>query len=340
MIKFYLLAFYALTTTVGFCKLYRINNTMETSNAQSVYKSVKEAHDDQTVLPGDTLMIEGSVITHPDITLSKRLVLIGPGYMLNENPQTQANIAQAIMSRITIEGTAAGTVLLGLTFTTSFSGSAPYISANNVIIMRCYMPNNLVLAGQDLQNIQILQNYFETAGVVVSTSSSKFSDVALKNNVITASVNLATSVSVPRVFSSVENNIFLFGVTLAAETFRNNVLASNSSGTVAIACGNIQYNLFRNAANVPAGTGNQTFTDSNLFVGASNTSADGQYKIKADSPLKAAGANGTEPGIFGGSRPYVLSGIPPLPTIYQIEADGVASKQSGLPIRIKVRANQ
>ena len=78
----------------------------------------------------------------------------------------------------------------------------------------------------------------------------------------------------------------------------------------------------------------------NLFVGATGNSPDGQYKLKSASPYLTAGYNGTQPGVFGGTQAYVLSGLPPVPSIYEFTADAFGSKQNGLSINIKVKANQ
>ncbi|MDZ7649734.1 MAG: hypothetical protein U5K54_22740 [Cytophagales bacterium] len=39
------------------------------------------------------------------------------------------------------------------------------------------------------------------------------------------------------------------------------------------------------------------------------------------------------------TKPYVLSGIPPIPNIYSLVAPNVGEKNTGLPIEIKVKSN-
>ena len=95
-----------------------------------------------------------------------------------------------------------------------------------------------------------------------------------------------------------------------------------------------------NAAQLPATGGNQVYIAANLFVGATGNSPDGQYKLKPTSPYLTSGYNNTQPGVFGGTQAYVLSGLPPIPSIYEFTADAFGSKQNGLPISIKVKANQ
>lgn len=331
-----LLSFIFLCATAVSANVFRVNNNLATDKKQKIYKTVIEAHSDAAVLAGDTLMIEGSGIVYADITLTKRLVLIGPGYLLTQNPQTQANAAQAIMSNITIPAAAAGTILIGLTFSSSYYAYAPYIQADNVIVMRCYLPNNIVFGGK-ANNVQIIQNFFFNSGISNGYYADIFSGLVLKNNIIQGAVIISSDINYQRTFDLVENNIFLSGVTLTAKTFRSNII-TNKTASVTITSSNIQNNLVTNT-NI-TGNGFQVYDDTQLFVGSPGTSPDGQYKIKPTSPYKTAGYNNTEPGVFGGTQSYVLSGIPPLPAIYEFTADGFGSKQTGLPISIKVKANQ
>lgn len=315
--------------------VFRVNNNLPTDKNQKIYNTIAAAHSDALVMAGDTLMIEGSGTVYADITLTKRLVLIGPGYLLTQNPQTQASSAQAVVSNITIQPAAAGTVLIGLTFSDYYSSNLPSIQGNNVIIMRCYLPHGIQILG-NVNNIQILQNYLSGSNIANYYSDDKFTGVTVKNNII-SSINISSPINSQRSFDAVEGNIFLNSISLTASTFRNNIIV-NKSATVNIVSSNIQNNLVSN--NQLSGNGNQTYNDTQLFIGNTGNSPDGQYKLKPDSPYKLAGYNNTEPGIYGGSQPYVLSGIPPIPSIYEFTADGFASKQSGLQINIKVKANQ
>lgn len=317
--------------------IFRVNSNLTTDAAQKLFKTIKEANDDINVAAGDTLMIEGSPVVYESVTLTKRLVLIGPGYLLSQNPQTQASSAQAVVSQITIQPAAAGTILMGLTFSSTYGSDAPYISASNVIVMRCYMPHNLNLTGS-FNNVQVLENYFSKSGIQYIYGSDIFTGVVLKNNIVEGAINISSAVNTQRSFDVVENNIFLANVTLTTNVFRSNIIADKTA-TVAISSGTTQNNLMA-GTQLPASNGNQTYNEAQLFVGSNGSSPDGQYKLKGDSPYKTAGYGGTEPGIFGGSQPYVLSGLPPVPTIYELTAENFASKQAGLQVNIKVKANQ
>jgi protein involved in ribonucleotide reduction len=337
--KRYCLLFLTLTLLqTAFAGIFRVNNTLTTDASQRLFKTIQEANDASAVLAGDTLMIESSPTIYASANINKPLTLIGPGYFLSQNPQTQANVVQAVVSQIDIKPAATGTVLMGLTFSGNNTFFAPYIEASNVIVRRCYLPNYLYLAG-NVNNVSILQNFFaSSAAVSYNNSFYTFSNVVLKNNVFSGAINIPSDINTQRVFSAVENNIFLGSVTLTAGTFRSNIVVGTSA-TVNVSSANIENNLVSNNQ-LPATNGNQTYNAANLFVGATGASTDGQYKLKNGSPYLTAGYNNTEPGIYGGTQPYVLSGIPPLPSIYSFIADGTASKQTGLPINVKAKTNQ
>lgn len=321
-----------------YANIFRVNNTLTTNPVQKTYNSILEANNSSAVLPGDTLMIEGCPTEYDGTALNKRLVLIGPGYLLNENPQTQANLSTAVLRNLTFENGASGSIIAGLTFS-GFSGSyIPYISnASNIVIMRCYLPNPIVLIG-NVSGIQIIQNYFARSAIYIGSGSYTFTGVSLKNNYIDEAQSITSSDSYQRIFSAVENNIFNGNVTLTANVFRSNIITSTTA-VVAVSSGSIENNLVANSQ-LPATNGNQTFNAANLFVGVSGNSIDGQYKLKGNSPYLAAGYNNTQPGIFGGTSPYVLSGLPATPAIYGFTADGFVNKAAGLQVNIKVKANQ
>ncbi|WP_187264682.1 hypothetical protein [Pontibacter beigongshangensis] len=322
----------------SYATVYRVNNTLPTDKGQKIFNSLLEAHNEIDVAAGDTLMVEGSATTYAGLTMTKQLVIIGPGYFLTDNPQTQANPVQAVVQNITVEPTASGSVLMGLTFAPSSSAYTPYVNANNVIIMRCYMPNPIVLIGQ-LMNIQIIQSYFVGNALSISSSAYNFTGLAFKNNIVGGGVNISSTNQMQRIFAAVEHNIFLgTNITLTTSSFRNNIVV-NRNATVNVSSNTIQNNLVSNTQ-IPAGNGNQTYSESQLFVGPAGASPDGQYKLKENSPYLTAGFGSTQPGIYGGNQPYMLSGMPPIPSIYEFNAESFGSRQNGLPVSIKARANQ
>ncbi len=75
-----------------------------------------------------------------------------------------------------------------------------------------------------------------------------------------------------------------------------------------------------------------------VFVASGTT--DGQFQIEASGPADETGENDADIGMFGGSEPYVLSGIPPIPTITEVIVPAFGSITGGLDIEVKGQANQ
>jgi hypothetical protein len=106
------------------------------------------------------------------------------------------------------------------------------------------------------------------------------------------------------------------------------------------------------ANNIAGGTqfgntnGNQQNVDmATVFVGSgAGISTDGAWKLKAGSPAIGAGYGSTpgtpiDCGIYGGGFPYVLSGIPPIPSIYFFENQPVGSNTDPIDVSIKAKSN-
>jgi len=71
-----------------------------------------------------------------------------------------------------------------------------------------------------------------------------------------------------------------------------------------------------------------------VFVGEGST--DGQWQILEGGPADGTGTFGTDIGMFGGNTPYILSGIPKLPTIYEFTSPSNVSDV--LPIQVKIKS--
>lgn len=324
-----------LFTIVAHANIFRVNSSLATDVSQKLFKTINEANSNASVLAGDTLMIESSPIAYANATITKPLVLIGPGYFLTQNPQTQADGSLAIVQEIDISATGSGSVLEGLSFSSGYFSNVPHLKANNVIITRCYLLNPIQIDAT-VSNITISQNYSVLSAVTIGYFSNTSTGMILKNNFIGGDIDVESGSEYQRIFSSVENNIFGGKVNLTTTTFRSNIITS-SSATITVTSANIQNNLTAGGQLTSIGSGNITYTSSSLFVGATGNSTDGQYKLQPT--YIASGYNGTQPGLFGGTQPYVLSGIPPVPSIYEFMADDAANKQTGLPVSIKVKVN-
>lgn len=116
----------------------------------------------------------------------------------------------------------------------------------------------------------------------------------------------------------------------------SNNIVQEAAGTVT-GTGNSIYNNIDAGDHFGTENGNQVNVDmSTVFVGTGST--DGQWQLAAGSPAIGAGFNGVDCGMFGGPTPYVLSGIPSIPSIYIFDAPAIGSTAGGLPVRLSVKS--
>ncbi len=318
----------ALTALNSSAKIWRVNN----AGLPADFTTVQAAHDAVNVLAGDTLHIEPSVVSYGALVSTKKLIIIGPGYFLNENAGQQANPATATISSFTLNAGSDGSVISGLTITSTCyirTGNIT-ISRNNIAayiyLSRDYSYSNVLISGNYgafeihndgvhsetiITNVLIVNNYFHRVLL-----NNQYSGVAA-NNVFT-STNAGSSFIV-------KNNIF---------TINFNELAFNGSFNT------ISNNLSATTNGLPTGNGNQNGVSmTTVFVGATGNSTDGQWQLKEGSPAIGAGLSGEDCGIFGGNTPYHLSGLPATPSIYLLSAPA-ASNGPTLPVTISVKTNK
>ena len=322
----------------------RVNNAAGTSPDHATIQAAINAAAD-----GDTILIEGSATAYAGFTvLNKRLNLIGPGYGLGLNLGTPANkLGASVGSSISYirtssasAGTADGSLVMGLEFAYDLtldgcanvtvsrcafglqSGSARLqVSGPNNLVSQCFMKGSSVLyfysPGGSFSGTRIENNVMPDYGFYVGSAT--LAHIYLRNNLLSGFGGLASGVTL-----QADNNIFLSAVSSSSSaTFRNNILPTTPSGLT--------------------GSGNLTGVVLTTVIPAyqnSSASPDGRYQLSTDviNPALNAGTDGTHIGPFGGPNPYILSGIPPLPTIDEISAPQFAAPGAPLTIRVKVGA--
>lgn len=349
-----ILMFFFLISLKSSAKIWRINNINE---VDADFTTAQAAHNHANVLSGDTLLFEGSPNSYGTLTMNKQLVLIGPGYFLGENPGNQANLNTARLDNISFERdpgasptaenpdginatSASGSDIIGLQI------SNVNIFVPNITIRRCYILSGVALAASttikfgavtntnyssNANNSVLLQNFMPNVVVTLNNNS----NIVVSNNVI-RSISGFNGSNI-----TCTNNIFTYEdnqtINLQNATVRNNIIL----GSVVV---NPQNSVFSNNLAIqdgilPAGNDNQNGVGlGNLFV-APGGSPDAIYRLKNGSVAVGAGFNGVDCGIFGGTAAYRLSGIPPIPTIYELTVPGIGSTTEGLQIQVKVKSN-
>ncbi len=331
-----LAAFTVCTAQQANAKIWRVNNNGYSAD----FAQLQDANDANNVVSGDTIHLEGSAITYNDATITKKLIIIGSGYFLPYNPGTAFSKLSTTIFNITFSNGSQGSQLIGVHLT---GGSGVIIKTSNIAVKRCQINSSVILTN-NISNIVITQNFFlRNSSTAINAGGTNFpTDFVFNNNICQQPL----VVNDPNyIFLECNNNIFDVptvspAVQIYASSFQNNIL-TNPNATAIINNGditNVDYNISASANNQFGNSKkNIIVTDtSTLFAGG--TSPDGRYQLKTNSPAKANGSDGTDRGVFGGGAPqkwYTLSGLAPIPVVYDISSTGVGS--TGLPVIIKAR---
>lgn len=300
-------------------KVVRVNPT---PNSGAQYTTLQAAHDAATTLNGDTLYLEGSTYGFGGLSLSKKLTIIGNGYFLGENPQTQFNLSPSnINSYVYCYTGSQGSSFIGCTFT-----AGVYIYTDNLNFSRnhFYTGNYSIYPQTNCSDIVIHSNYF--SGSYTMYFPNNHSNILVINNFFVG--YLSTGSNFSGIFA---NNIFAYPTTIYNSTLVNNIALHSMTLTNCLTTYNIG-----NSTQFGNQNGNQqNVAQSSLFVGASGSSTDGQWKLKTGSPAIGAGEGGTDIGMYGGEMPYKLSGLPPIPAIYSLDSQSLPSNTLNVTIKAK-----
>lgn len=307
-------------TQSGWAKIWRVNNNL---GVNADYTSLSTAINDVTnVLAGDTIMVEASASSYSGTSITRKLVIIGPGYYLNDatpNPKTQANPNVSNIGSISFNAGSAGSVIEGCTI------SSVNLNESNVTIQRNNITNYVYLgnvANSVSNDDTIRQNV--VYGFVSTNATTHTNNLIVYNNIV---------IGPPAQFGSNLNNVsgyfinndfmYSYSTSCANFTFQNNIFHGANFG--AYLSSNAFFNNITDNTGLPAGNGNQLSIDLNdVFLGYSSGtgySSDGRYQLKTGSTAIGAGSlNGgtVDCGAFGGPAPYVLSGMPSIPSIYSL----------------------
>jgi hypothetical protein len=317
-----------LFTTATFAQtIRRVNNNGVTGT--NIYSTIQAAHD--AAVNGDIIYVEGTKTVYAGFTCTKQLTFIGAGYFLVENGPLQADVLESsINSAVYFNTGSSGSQFYGMHFV---GGSQTlYINTSNITISRNYL--QYVVLGSTLSNILISQNYIYLA----ISAGTAISNLTISNNILSSSIGLSNSVS-----GLFTNNTITTEVT-ANSNISNFVVSNNiMAGTSTLSLNN---NTFSNnigaSSQFPSGNGNlQNVIMTNVFIAdpAPAILLDSRWKLKTGSPAIGAGVGGIDCGAFGGANPYVLSGIPPYPTITSLINSGVGNSTTPINVVISTKSN-
>lgn len=309
----------------------RVNNTgiptaAASPNTVPVYTTAQAAHDAATA--GDIIMLEPSATTYGNLTVTKKLTILGNGYFLgpasaNGNPGLQANVLSAQLDYLYFNAGSEQSNISGIATVYPWT-----ISTTDIVITRNFVGNVIYVSAA---NARVEQNF-------VNIISNSANNCSIKNNIIQQGINSTGNNAV------FENNVLVqsySGVNISnALSIKSNIDLANTSATFT-GSSNITHNISVNGI-FPSGNGNIQAAANIIIEDAPNTSLsfseDSRFKLKASSPAIGAGFGGVDMGAFGGPFPYILSGIPAIPTIYSLAVPSTVTSNS-MSITISTKNN-
>jgi hypothetical protein len=363
-------AVFLVTTISAEAKIWRVNNgsnyngtTLWGSNfggnpAYPVFKQVDQAIAWSSVVDADTIHIESSQFIYDAATITKKIVLMGPGFFLPDNPKTGNNLLDAKIKRVNFNAGSAGSSVIGLNVVVSTNTADGYIqiAADYITIKRCRIERSIyfhITGGSEIQRVTILQNFFpDTYATNALYFTNSFYvppvEVIFNNNICQKTLLWERSASgIAWNITQCKNNVFDGPDNLATPNLRfttsdfsNNILMPvNAIVDITATPAQIAYNIGTQTAQFGTSNNNLVVPDiSTLFVGGN--SKDGSYQIKSGSQAYKNGSDGTDRGALGGaiaSSRYTLSGLAPVPVVYEVTTTGAVSAETGLPVTIKAR---
>ena len=278
---------------------------------------------------GDTIYVESSPNNYSGtVNINKKIFIFGTGYFLTDsiNPKTQWNRNDAyVNSTINLNPGSTGSVLSGLR-TGSISINDSAITIERCFTTVIYLAN---AANSFANNSTIRQNYINS-DIVSSTGTGTAKDILIHNNIIASNVSFASNLSNTTAYFINNNFIYYYGSSFSLTNcvFQNNIFYNPSFGTYLSS--NAFYNNISNNNAIPQTNGNTRGVNlDGVYVNFNNGSGspsagfstDGRYVLKPGSVAVNAGdINGTtvDIGAFGGPASYILSGMPPIPSIYEL----------------------
>lgn len=330
-----------LALTAGLAQqVHRVNNNAGISGTR-VYSTFAAAH--TAAAANDIIIVEPSSVSYGTVTITKPLKIYGNGYHLTTNTSLKADPRNSTFDNVEFNTGSGGSEIYGIT-----SGSISVYGVSNITISRNYV-SNIYYTTQNkagttqtsISNLVLSRNHIVSTISHTGSLSGTVSNVLVNNNIL----NWMTASNDPVIQSwVVRNNTFTSAaanLSLVNSVLENNFFAAAGSSP---SLGNVTWSYNVSTGNTfSGGIGNvnnyDVVTNSELVGTGSGISPDRQYQVKDGSPLKTMGNGGIEVGAYGGNTPYVISGIPPIPSVVSMVNSGTGDNTNPVKVTITVKSN-
>ena len=325
----------AMIATTANAKSWRINSD---ATKKANFADINAAMNSSDVEAGDTLYLDPGCQLTANQTVSKRVTIVGPGYLRNSAPHQGATISGNLYL------SAAEAKIEGVTMTNEVS-----IRAQNVTIERCRATNHIIaISSYNSQYTTIRQCYI--AGYIHGASKTSTASAywTIENNIILyeSTTNTVYDLNNP----TIRNN-YISGKYNA--NYLNYPIAGIQGGMVTnniIFSKNSKDNLWSSMTDVVinhnvTSSAEKTAYPDNLYLDSNDESAvfalqgtnDQKYQLKEDSPAKGYATDGGDCGPFGGAYPYVISGLPAGYPYYTNAVIGTRAENGKINVSLNIK---
>ena len=332
-----------------------------------------------SVAAGSTLYLFPSPVDYGNVAMSKKLTIIGTGYMLDLNnaPYASPNTEGVSVSSIRLKPGSDYSYIQGLQLignaADNFTGRWRFRmdSVNNVTINRClaeiwtsYPDGNCVIQTVNTTNCVFSQCYLlqmniqaptHSGGTMYAEAGGGSQNLQFTNNIFdtrgagpfTFNYNINPNFYGTLIFTNNTFNGAINNSTFCNYTFYNNFFISTNpsaqifNSTLGLS-GAGGYNVTNLTGVFPAHSYNyEGANPDSIFARATFGfhSFDQGLQVVSGSFAKTYASDGGEVGAFGGSNSYVLSGIPTLPMIYSLALSRDTTRRGNVLVHIQAKAN-
>lgn len=342
-------AFFLFVIVSSFGKTITVNNN---TNAIGMYSSAQEAIDASEI--GDTIFLHSSATDYGNLTVWKRLTLIGEGYKNSTDGIAKyTKVGNVTLDSINYGVDLSGTTLIGFR-ATSLATDASTDSIHNITLINCYNEDITRVQGEGWSVV----NCWLNQGILSSGGS--WVDLSIDNSVLLGWNTYVSAyvdgvsigykwVSIRGFKGGVVNNCVLGNSMIYCDfmQFNNSIFGTTdkyawgSTNILTIHCS------FTAAQTIDAASQNAAsnclFEQDPFFVNTSDyqLSPEGAT-VGSSNPLLNAGNDGTDIGITGGYYPLEqCDGRVDLPQVHQVEVrTGVIAPGEDLIINVFARTRK
>ena len=322
----------AMIATTANAKSWRINSD---ATKKANFADINAAMSSSDVEAGDTLYLDPGCLFTATQTVSKRVTIVGPGYLRNSAPHQGATISGNLYL------SAANAKIEGVTMT-----SMVYIRAQYVTIERCRV-TRCIYNGYDVnaQYATIRQCYITGYINGNGINNTRTAYWTIENNIIqyTSSAHIVSQLNNPTIrnnyISSNYNGYYPFEGIQGGMLTNNVIINKNTNNNVWTSMTDVVINH-----NVTSSAEKTAYPD-NLYLDSNDESVvfalegtyDQKYQLKAESPAKGYATDGGDCGPSGGTYPYVISGLPAGYPYYTNAVIGTRAENGKINVSLNIK---